>query len=98
VILEHLSNGTLTAIAYDHWLPASRPAADLYEPSIEKQTFRPRIVRYLDSLELADQIRKELAEADASVRRWEEKWAPTKQPAGGERPDPEAARRGEAAP
>ncbi len=98
VILEHLSNGTLTAIAYDHWLPAGRPAADLYEPSVEQQTFRPRIVRYLDSLELADQIRKELAEADASVRRWEEKWAPTKQPVGGESRDPKAARRGEAAP
>ncbi len=32
------------------------------------------MVAYLDVLELGGRVRKELEEADAIVRRWEEKW------------------------
>lgn len=74
VVLEHFANGTITPITYDYTLPARRPPGSLYEPSVDEETFRSRLVRYLDSIGLADRIRHELAEADATVQRWEEKW------------------------
>ncbi len=82
VVLEHLANGTITPIAYDYWLPAGGPPESLYEPNVDQETFRPRVVRYLDSLDLGDRIREELAKSDATVRRWEEKWGPTKEKVG----------------
>jgi hypothetical protein len=74
VVLNHLADGTLTSIDYEFWLPARSPPPQFYLPSIDDEPFRPRILRYLSSLRLADRMRAELAESDAAVRRWEEKW------------------------
>ncbi len=74
VLLEKLSDGVTTAIEYEHWLPSDPPERALYEPSIAKGAFRARMVAYLDVLELGGRVRKELEEADAVVRRWEERW------------------------
>ncbi len=74
VHLEHLAEATRTTIRYEHWLPERKPAPALFQTDIEVEPFRPRIVRYLDSLGLGEVIRRELSEADASVERWKQKW------------------------
>jgi hypothetical protein len=75
VLLEHLANGTRTPIAYAYWLPDEAPSPELFAAGVGEETFRPRILRYLDSLGLAASFRAELLAADESVRRWEEKWS-----------------------
>ena len=82
VVLEHLANGTITPIAVDYWLPVVGPPAALYAPTVDEEAFRPRIVRYLDTLGLGERIREELARADAAVLRWEEKWGRAKEGVG----------------
>jgi hypothetical protein len=74
VILEHLADGTITPMEYEHWLPTGRPPDGLFEASVDREAFRPRLVRYLDSLDLGDRIRAELTQADARVQAWREKW------------------------
>jgi hypothetical protein len=74
VVLEHLPNATLTWIEYETWLPAGGPPETLFEPSVDEEAFRPRILRYLDTIGQGDRIRDELARADAAVQRWEDRW------------------------
>jgi hypothetical protein len=74
VRLDHLAQASRTKIEYEYWLPETDPPPGLFTPALNEESFRARVLRYLDSLGLAATIRAELLEADASVRRWEEKW------------------------
>jgi hypothetical protein len=80
VRLEHLANGTITSIGYEYWLPTTPPPEALFAPSVDEEAFRPRIVRYLDSLGLGDRIRAELAASDARVLEWEKRWGVKTEP------------------
>ncbi len=73
-LIEQLANGTRTPIDYQYWHPEHPPPKALYAASIEPEPFRPRLERYLREIGLGEQIGPELRAADASVRRWQERW------------------------
>ena len=74
ISLEHFVDQLTTTIEYEHWLPAGPPTGDLYAPSVEGKSFRARLLRYAHAEGHGERIDAELASADATVRRWEEKW------------------------
>lgn len=73
VRLEHFSEGFVTTIDYEHWLPERPPPASLFDPDIEKGEFVARLQTFLSDTELGDRIESELAVADAKVREYTER-------------------------
>jgi hypothetical protein len=74
--LEHRSNGFTNDIRYEHWKPKTAPDAALFRSDLAEGTFLDRLRRFLAKNGLGGRIEAEIADADARVRAWEERWAP----------------------
>jgi hypothetical protein len=74
--LEHRANGFTNDIRYEYWKPETGPDAALFRPDLAEGTFLDRLRRFLDENGLGERIAAEIADADARVRAWEERWAP----------------------
>ena len=68
VQLRHFSEGFLTNISYEYWLPKQPPPASLFAESIETGKFIQRLKQYVTEAGLGDRIETELIRADEQLR------------------------------
>jgi hypothetical protein len=87
VVLEHLTNGSISPIEYAYWLPEQRPPRELFRPDVEQEAFLPRLERYLGILGLRHLIEPELEAATRSVDAWAKRWGVTVDPLDRAQPD-----------
>ncbi len=64
---EHLVDGTLATLTYEHWPLAKPPPADLYRPDVSDEKFLPRLERVLTDAGLGKRIRTEIETANAAL-------------------------------
>jgi hypothetical protein len=80
VRLEHLTDGFVTQIGYEYWIPETPPAPSMFEPTKgrtdekeEENRFVDRLRAYLTLIGEGKRIDAELEKADEQVRAFEER-------------------------
>lgn len=64
VELQHLSEGFLTTIRYEYWLPEKPPPPSLFASNIQTGAFIERLRNYVATAGLGERIESELKKAD----------------------------------
>lgn len=72
--LEHASDGFSNHIRSEYWRPRTAPGPDLFQPDLAQGPFLTRLRRFLHQNGLGARIDAEIAEADARIGAWEERW------------------------
>jgi hypothetical protein len=68
VQLQHFTEGFLTTIGYEYWLPEKMPPASLYAPDTESENFIERLNAYLSTVGLGERIASEIKKADEQLQ------------------------------
>ena len=71
VRLQHFSEGFVTTLHYEYWLPENPPPSSLFVPKVETDKFIQRLKAYVSEAGLGERIELELAEADERLREFE---------------------------
>jgi len=74
--LVHEVDGFSNDIRIEHWSPQEPLPRAVFRPDPTQGTFLERLRALLHANGLGPRIDAELAEADARVRAWEERWEP----------------------
>ena len=59
----------------EYWMPAARPAAELFTAAVEQETFLARFQRLLGPFGVADRLEAEIAESERAIRAHDERTA-----------------------
>jgi len=73
VQLRHFSEGFLTTIRYEYWLPETSPPSSLFVPDTSTGEFIQRLREYVTQAGLGSRIESELSRADEQLQEFVER-------------------------